>query len=482
MADRVDVVSRAAGHDEAWRWRSDGKESFEVDPDARPTRGTSIVLHLRDDQKEFLDAWRLKELVRRYSDFVSHPIEVDGERVNEASALWRRPKSEITDEQYKQLYKHLTHATDEPLGWTHFRIEGTQEFVGLLFLPTHPPFDIDPTRHRGVRLFVRRVFIMDDCEELVAPWLRFVRGVVDSDDLPLNVSRELLQDSAAVRSIKKQVTKKVLDLLDAIAKDRPDDYVKAWASFGPLLKEGLATDFEHKDRLASLARYTSSHGDGLTSLAEYVSRMKPDQPAIYYVLGESLKAAATSPHLEALRQRGYEVLYMTDPVDEWATEALREYDKKPLVSAMRADLKLEESEEAKKSREETGKALAPLLARIKDALGDRVSDVRLSDRLTDSPCCIVRTEHGRHAFVERLLRERGQALAPAKRILEVNGGHPLVRQLEQLVAKEPASARIDALVDVLFGQALLTEGSALDDPNAFARHLTELLTERVTTP
>lgn len=487
VADRVEVVSRAAGQADAWRWRSDGKDAFFVEPDTRETRGTSIVLYLKEDQKEFLDDWRLKDLIRRYSDYVSHPIKVfargpspasvvDGETVNKASALWQRPKAEITDEQYKEFYRHLTHATDDPVGWTHFRVEGTQEFVGLLFLPREAPFDLDMgAKHRGVRLFVRRVFILDDCEELLPQWLRFMRGVVDSNDLPLNVSRELLQDSAAVRSIKKQLTKKSLDLLESTAKERPDDYKAVWQAFGPILKEGLATDYEYKDRIAGLARYRTSHGDEPTSLADYVARMKPEQPAIYYVLGESLKAASTSPHLEALKKRGYEVLVMTDPVDEWATESLREYEKKPLVSAMRADLKLDETPEEKKEREEQGKALAPMLERMTKALEDRVTEVKLSDRLTDSPCCLVRGEHATHAFVERLLRERGREVPQAKRILEVNGGHPLVKHLERLVETDPASPQIDALIDVLYGQALITEGSPLDDPNRFAQNLTRLL-------
>jgi molecular chaperone HtpG len=475
VANRVDVVSRAAGQDDAWRWRSDGKESFFVDADARETRGTSIVLHLKDDQKEFLEPLRLKELVRRYSDYVSHPIRLGSETINKASALWQRPKAEVAAEQYEEFYKHLTHSTEAPLGWAHFHVEGTQEFVGLVFVPSHTPFDLDPARRRGVRLFVRRVFIMEDCEELVPPWLRFVRGVVDSDVLPLNVSREILQDSGAVRSIKKQVTKKTLDLLESIAKERPDDYAKVWANFGAVLKEGIATDFEYKDRIAGLARYRSSHDEGMTSLPEYVARMKPDQPAIYYVLGESIEAASTSPHLEALAARGYEVLYMTDPIDEWATEALGEYDKKPMVSAMRADLKLDDTVEKKKEREEQVRALGPLLDRMAKVLAERVSEVKLSDRLTESPCCLVRGGHAPHAFVERVLRERGHAVPRAKRILEVNPTHPLIKHLEQLVEKEPESTRIDALVDVLYGQALLTEGSALEDPNRFARNLSQLL-------
>ena len=478
VADRVDVVSRAAGRDDAWRWRSDGKDTFFVDTDVRPIRGTSITLHLSDEHKEFLEDYRLKELVRRYSDYVSYPVKVGEETVNKASALWQRPKAEITDDEYKEFYTHLTHAVD-PVGWTHFRIEGVQEFVGLLFVPREAPFDVDVgTEHRGVRLFVRRVFIMDDCEELLPQWLRFVRGVVDSNDLPLNVSRETLQDSATVRSIRKQLTKKALDLLESVAKDRSDDYAKVWEAFGVILKEGLASDFEYKDRLAGLARYRTTGGDGLTSLAEYVARMKPEQPAIYYVLGESIQAASTSPHLEALKRHGYEVLVMNDPIDEWATESLREYDKKPLVSAMRADLQLGAGEEQKKEREEQARTLAPVLDRMKKVLDARVAEVKLSDRLTESACCLVRGD-GPHAFVERLLRERGRAVPKGRRILEVNGGHPLVRQLEQLVEKDPSAPRIDALVEVLYGQALLTEGTPLEDPNRFAQSLTQLLANTV---
>jgi molecular chaperone HtpG len=417
----------------------------------------------------------LTELVRRYSDYIGHPIKVGGETVNKASALWQRPKSEITDEGYKELYKHLTHAVDEPVGWTHFKIEGTQSFVGLVFLPARAPFDLDATRRRGIRLFVRRVFIMEDCEELLPPWLRFVRGVVDSDDLPLNVSRELLQDSAAARLIKTQVTRKTLDLLEEIAKERPADYARVWESFGAILKEGLATDATHKDRLARLARFRSSHDEDLTSLADYVARMKPEQPAIYYVLADSLKAAATSPHLEAFRDRGYEVLFLTDPVDEWATESLREFEKKPLVSAMRGDLNLAQTAEAKKEQEEQGKALAPLLERYKSVLGDRVKTVRLSERLTDSPCCLVVDEHAHHAFVERLLRERGHQVPRAPRALELNAKHPLVKHLQALLEADAASPRATALIEVLYGQALLTEGSPLEDPNAFAQNLTHLL-------
>ncbi|HSP80762.1 MAG TPA: molecular chaperone HtpG, partial [Myxococcaceae bacterium] len=304
VADRVEVVSRAAGKDgQAWRWSSDAKGSFTVEPAERATRGTSITLHLKEDQKEFLDGWRLRSLVTQYSDYVSHPIKLEVEKstgegeekktekslevVNKASALWQRAKSEITDEQYQEFYKHLSHDWEPPLAWTHFRTEGNQVFTGLLFVPKHPPFDLNSPTQRGVRLFVKRVLIMDSCEELLPQWLRFVRGVVDSDDLPLNVSREMLQDSAVVQAIRKHVTKKTLDLLEKLAKDKPEDYRKFWEGFGTVLKEGLAVEAEHREKLGNLLRYESTREEGLTSLAEYVGRMKEGQEAIYYVFGET---------------------------------------------------------------------------------------------------------------------------------------------------------------------------------------------------
>ena len=494
VADQVEVVSRAAGKDtQVWKWASDAKGSFTVEPAERATRGTSITLHLKEDQKEFLQEWRLRELVTQYSDYVNHPIklqvkkttgegdaqktETQLEVVNKASALWQRSKSEITDEQYQEFYKHLTHDWEAPLAWTHFRTEGNQVFTGLLFLPKNPPFDLNAAQQRGVRLFVKRVLIMDRCEEMLPQWLRFVRGVVDSDDLPLNVSRELLQDSAVVQAIRKHVTKKTLDMLEKLAKDKPEDYRTFWKSFGTVLKEGLAVDTEYREKLGALVRYESSREEGLTSLADYVSRMKEGQKAIYYVFGESRKAVVDSPHLEALKKRGYEVLYMTDPVDEWATQGLREFQDKPLVSAMHADLKLDETEEEKREKEQRAKGLGPLADRMKEVLKEHVREVRVSDRLTDSPCCLVVPEGGSHAFVERLLRERGRSVPRVKRILEVNPSHPIVEHLKALQEKEPASPQVTEWVEMLYDQALLTEGSSVEDPNRFARRMTALMTQ-----
>jgi molecular chaperone HtpG len=499
VADRVEVVSRAAGKDQkAWKWTSEAKGNFTVEPAERATRGTSVTLHLKEDQKEFLDEWRLRSLITQYSDYVGHPIKLQvqkttdvidaktGEKtkttgfetVNKASALWQRPKSELTDEQYQEFYKHLTHDFEPPLTWTHFKTDGHQQFTGLVFIPKHKPFDMDSTqKRRGVRLFVKRVFIMDDCEELLPPWLRFVRGVVDSDDLPLNVSRELLQDSAVVRSIRKHVVKKTLDQLEKLAKDKPEDYLAFWKNFGSILKEGLAADSEQREKLGSLVRYESSRDEGLTSLADYISRMKEGQQAIYYVYGESRKALEGSPHLEALRKRGYEVLYLTDPVDEWAAQGLREFNGKPLVSALQADLKLQETDEEKQQKEQQAQGLKGLTERIKEVLKDSVREVRVSDRMTDSPVCLVLPEGGSPAFLERLLREHGKGMPRAKRILEVNPAHPVIEHLRKLHERDAGSAQVAEWIELLHDQALLTEGSTLEDPNRFAKRMTGLLTQ-----
>lgn len=499
VADRVEVVSRAAGKDsKAWKWTSEAKGTFVVEPAEHTARGTSVTLHLKADQKEFLDEWRLRSLITQYSDYVGHPIQLQVkkpsdvidpqtgqkgtttafETVNKASALWQRPKSEITEEQYQEFYKHLTHDFEPPLTWTHFRTDGNQQFTGLLFLPKRRPFDMDGTaKRRGVRLFVKRVFIMDDCEELLPPWLRFVRGVVDSDDLPLNVSRELLQDSAVVRAIRKHVVKKTLDLLEKLAKDKPEDYTAFWKNFGSILKEGLTGDSENKEKLGGLVRYESSREEGLTSLADYVSRMKEGQQAIYYVFGESRKALEGSPHMEALRKRGYEVLYLTDPVDEWAAQGLHEFNGKPLVSALQADLKLQESPEEKKEKEQRAEGLKSLTDRMKEVLKDAVREVRVSDRLTDSPACLVLPEGGSPAFLERLLREHGRSMPRAQRILEVNPAHPVIEHLRKLHEKDAKSEQVTEWVELLHDQALLTEGSALEDPNRFAKRMTALLTQ-----
>ncbi|WP_426736151.1 molecular chaperone HtpG [Myxococcus faecalis] len=494
VADRVEVISRAAGKDsQAWKWTSEAHGTFTVEPAERAARGTSVILHLKEDQKEFLDEWRVRSLITQYSDYVGHPIKLQVtkttgtgddaktesslEVVNKASALWQRARSDITDEQYQEFYKHLTHDWEKPLAWTHFKADGNQQFTGLLFLPKNPPFDLNAQQQRGVRLFVKRVFIMDRCEELVPQWLRFVRGVIDSDDLPLNVSRELLQDSQVVRAIRKHVVKKSLDLLEKLAKDKPEDYTTFWKAFGTVLKEALATEAEHKDKVGGLLRYESSRDEGLTSLADYVSRMKEGQEALYYIYGESRKAVEDSPHLEALKQRGYEVLFMTDPVDEWAAQGLREFQGKPLVSALQADLKLQSTDEQKKEHEEKSEGLKGLTSRMKDVLQDSVREVRVSDRLTDSPVCLVVPEGGSPAYLERLLQQRGKGMPRVKRILEVNPKHPVIEHLKTLHAQDPAQAQVAEWIELLHDQALLTEGSTISDPNRFARRLTTLLTQ-----
>ncbi|MEZ4389915.1 MAG: molecular chaperone HtpG [Polyangiales bacterium] len=496
VADRVEVLTRAAGQEEAFRWSSDAKEGFTVEPAERAERGTSITLHLREDQKDYLDTWRLRELVRKYSDFVGYPIELqkeaedpkegeapapaEFEAVNQASALWRRSKSEITREQYVEFYKHLTHG-DEPESWTHFKVEGNQEFVGLLYLPKTAPYDIDVPgeKRRGLRLFVKRVFIMDDCDALLPTWLRFLRGVIDSDDLPLNVSREILQDSAVVRGIKKQVTRKALDLLSDLAKDDAEAYRGVWQNFGRVLKEGAHMEWEHRERLAELMRFESSHGDGLTSLADYASRMKEGQAGIYYLLGESRRAVADSPHLEALRAKGFEVLFLTDFVDQFVVDALREYKGKKLLSAMDAELSLGATEEEKQERQGVAEALKPLFARAASVLTGRVKEVRASDRLTDSPACLVTPPGGLNPAVERVLRAHGREVPEVKRILEVNPTHPLIQALQARVEKSGDDAQLGEWIEVLYDQALLTEGAPIENPQQFARRLTALLQQAV---
>jgi molecular chaperone HtpG len=487
VADRVEVTTRSATRgSRALKWTSDAKEAFTIEPAVRAERGTEVVLHLKADQDSFLDPFTLEDLVKRYSDYVAYPIKLEDKQINRASALWQRAKSEIAQEQYDELYKHLTHDDQTPLAQTHFRVEGTQEFVGLLYIPRAAPFDLfDVKKRRGVRLFVRRVFIMDDVEELVPQWLRFLRGVIDSDDLPLNVSRELLQDSTTLRSIKKQVTKKTLDLLDEIAADKPEDYVTFWRAFGVVMKEGLATDHEYEARLAKLVRFESTHAEGaLTSLAEYVARMKEKQDVIYYAFGESKKAIAGSPYLEAVRARGYEVLFLTDPVDEWAVQSIASFEGKKLVSAMRADLPLDRSDEEKREKERMTTALEPLLKKLKELLGTRVRDVKVSERLTDSPCCLVLPGNASPAFMERLMRERGRDMGHGQRILELNPTHPLIQRLLATVEKDGGAdgERLKDWVEVLYDQAVLAEGGVPDDPNLFARRIATLLTEVVTEP
>ena len=497
VADRVDVVSRAAGSDKAWRWTSDGKDTFSVEPAEKASRGTTLELHLKDDQKQLLDPWALRDLVRRYSDYIAYPIELETreegedkkgdetkrERINQGAALWQRPKSEITPEQYEELYRHLTHDFEPPLANTHFRVEGNVEFVGLVFVPKRAPFDLDdPRKQRGVRLFVKRVLVMDDCDAVLPQWLRFARGLVDSDDLPLNVSREILQESGTLRTIKKQVTKRVVDLLDELAKDKPEDYAVFWSTFGRILKEGLVVDGDFKERLAKLTRWSStssSSPEELVSLEQYVERMKEGQDAIYYVTGESRETLLGSPYLEALRARGYEVLLMTDSVDTWAAESIAEFSGKKLMNAMRADVKLPSQDGDDKKSAEAPKGFEALIGAAKQALEGKVREVHTSTRLVDSPAVLVLAQGAMPAHLEKVFKQSGKEVPRGKRDLELNPDHPAVKRLAAIAAENPSDARLRDFIVLLYEQALVAEGSPLEDPNGFAKRLTSLLTHAV---
>jgi molecular chaperone HtpG len=499
VADHIDVISRAAGSDEAFKWSSEGKDQFTIEPAERDEIGTSVVLHLKPEHEEFAKEWRLRALVERYSDFVSQPIELQVKRtpkdapeeikfeaINKASALWMRPEKEVTDEQYNEFYKHLTHDWEPPLARLHFHVEGTQMFTGLLYLPKRPPFDLgNPEWKHGVRLYVRRVFIMDNCEELLPRWLRFVRGVIDSDDLPLNVSRELLQDSSIVKTIKKQVIRRVLDLLNKLATDKPEEYLDFWSKFGPVLKEGLHFDPAQSEKIAPLLRYESSGQDKLTSLGEYVKRMPEGQAKIYYAQGPSKQLLLGSPHLEALKKRGYEVLFMTHGIDQWAVEGLREFEGKKLVDAMQEDAfddkpasdddKPEDESAEKEPASEEARAISGLLGRAKTVLDLQVSDVRASERLTDSPACLVVPRGGLPAHIERLLRAHQQDLPEQKRILELNPTHPLVLRMKSEYERQADSPLLTEWIELLYDQALLIEGSPLPDPARFSKRLVALM-------
>ncbi len=504
VADRVTVTSRAAGAAEAWTWESAAAGDFTVSRAERAGRGTDVVLHLKKDEDDFLRDWTLRDLVRRYSDFVRHPIflavekkadkdaapTVEFDRVNQAEALWTRPKSEISDSQYADFYKHLTHDWEPPLARSHFKVEGVQELTALLFVPRSTPLEFLQDKKTGVRLFVRRVFIMDDCEDLLPSWLRFVKGLVDSDDLPLNVSREFLQRDRGVSRIRAQLVKHALTMLEDMAaegeiteKDEEGKETKIrrydvfWRAFGRLLKEGIQGEPSERDRIAKLLRFDSSHGAALTSLPDYVGRMPAGQPSIYFVAAESRAAAEGSPHIEALKKRGYEVLYFTDPVDEWVADALREFDGKRLLSAGKDALDLPDDAGAKEKREETAGLFAPLVTRLKSSLGAHVADVRVSSRLTDSPACLVTAEGGVSPHVERLMRANRYDLPEQKRVLEINPEHPIVQRMRALAEDAANESRVAEMSELLYDQALVAEGGLPADPPKFAKRLTKLLEE-----
>jgi len=497
VADTVTVVSRNAGSGEAWSWESQAKDDFEVRPGERAGRGTDVTLHLKDDAREYLDEWPIREIVRKYSDYVRWPIRLEVQRddgkatkkewqtLNAARALWTRPKGELTREQYVEFYKHTSHDWHEPLAWTHFKVEGAHELTGLLFLPGKAPLDLLDRKKGGVRLFVKRVFILDDAQEILPEWLRFVRGVLDSEDLPLNVSREILQRDATTKFIRKQVVTKTVALLEELAregeaeverdgkKEKRERYLEFWREFGRVLKEGVYHEAELRPQLAGLLRYESSRGAGPTGLAAYKQRMPADQKAIYYVGADSLASAQASPHIEALKKKGFEVLFLVDPIDEWVIDALHEFDGTPLVSAAKGALELPESDAEKLAKEARRKDFAAVLARMQTVLDTKVKEVRVTDRLTDSPACLISEAHGLSAHMERMLRDAGHAVPEQMRILEVNPEHPVIQKLRALA--ESDDGKFQRWTGLLHDQALLAEGVLPPDPAGFARKIAELM-------
>jgi molecular chaperone HtpG len=499
VADRMTVESRRAGlpADQGVRWSSEGTGEYEIETIVRETRGTTVTLHLREGEEEFLSAWKLKSIVSKYSDHISLPIlmrkeEWDAEAkkqvatdawesVNKAAALWTRPRSEITPEQYDDFYKQISYDTEAPLARTHNRVEGKSEYTQLLYIPAKAPFDLwNRDKRGGVKLYVRRVFVMDDAEALMPVYLRFVKGVIDSADLPLNVSRELLQESRDVKAIREGSTKRVLSMLEALA-DSEDEaerakYAAFWTDFGSVLKEGIGEDFANRERLAKLYRFWSTHADGeaqTVSLADYVARMKEGQEAIYFITADSRAAAKSSPQLEIFRKKGVEVLLLGDRVDEWLVSHLHEFEGKPLQSVAKGavDLGTLEDEAEKKEAEAQATAFAPTLERLKTALEGRAKDVRATTRLVDSPACLVVDEGDVSGHLARLLKASGQGAPTSEPILEVNPQHPLVQRLAS--ADE---GRFADLAHVIFDQAALAEGGQLEDPAAYVRRVNAMLT------
>ncbi len=493
VADKVTVHTRRAGEkpDQGVLWESDGGGEFAIEMKEKATRGTAITLHLREGQDDLLAGFKLRSIIRKYSDHIVQPIlmpkeewkdgkqeKVEGEEtVNQASALWTRGKADISDEQYREFYKHVGHDFDDPLAWSHARVEGRQEYTHLLYVPSRAPFDLwDRNARHGIKLYVRRVFIMDDAEQLLPAYLRFVRGVVDSNDLPLNISREILQESKDIEAIRGGCTRKVLALLEELAESDKEKYAKFWDAFGNVLKEGAGEDATNKDRIAGLLRFASTHADSAdqtVSLAEYRSRMKDGQEKIYYVTAETFNAAKNSPHLEVFRKKGIEVLLLSDRVDEWVVGHVTEFDGKELVSVAKGGLDLGalEDEAEKKEREQEATELGDLVGRIKASLGERVKEVRVTHRLTESPACLVADLHDMSGNLARLLKASGQQGPAMKPILEINPKHPVVLRLKD------DDKKFDDWAAVLLDQALLAEGGQLDDPATFVKRINELMLE-----
>ncbi|MGF6199673.1 molecular chaperone HtpG [Pseudomonas laurylsulfatiphila] len=496
VADKVDVYSRRAGSaaSEGVHWSSKGEGDFEVATIDKAERGTRIVLHLKSGEDEFADGWRLRNIIKKYSDHIALPIElpkevaaaegeekpaVEWETVNRASALWTRPRTEIKDEEYQEFYKHIAHDFENPLSWSHNKVEGKLEYSSLLYVPTRAPFDLyQREAPKGLKLYVQRVFVMDQAESFLPLYLRFIKGVVDSNDLSLNVSREILQKDPIIDSMKSALTKRVLDMLEKLAKNEPEQYKGFWKNFGQVMKEGPAEDFANKEKIAGLLRFASTHGDDgeqVVGLAEYLARAKEGQDKIYYLTGETYAQVKSSPHLEVFRKKGIEVLLLTDRIDEWLMSYLSDFDGKSFVDVARGDLDLGnlDSEEDKKAAEEVAKSKEGLVERLKTALGESVAEVRVSHRLTDSPAILAIGEQDLGLQMRQILEASGQKVPDSKPIFEFNPAHPLIEKLDN----EQSDERFGDLSHILFDQAALAAGDSLKDPAAYVRRLNKLLVE-----
>jgi molecular chaperone HtpG len=507
VADKVTLTTRRAGdaaHGTCWESTGDG--SYTIEDATKAERGTEIVLHLKDEFKEYLDEWKIRSIVKKYSDFIQYPVcmditrsevprdpdgkEIEGagtiekteeQTLNSMKAIWARAKSEVSEEEYNEFYRHVSHDFEDPFKTIHFAAEGTSEFKALLYLPAKKPFDLFMAeRKRGIQLYVKRVFITEKCDALLPDYLRFVRGVVDSSDLPLNVSREILQEDVQIKRIQKSLVNKVLSTLSELKEKEADQYLTFWKEFGPVLKEGLHFDFANKEKLQELILFQSTRtAEGeYVSLKEYVARMPEAQKEIYYITGEERAALEQSPLLEAFNAKGFEVLFLTDPVDEWVVQSLHSYQEKSLKAVDRGDVDLDSEEEKKekeKKQEEAKKEFGSLLELIKNRLESKVKEVRFSNRLTDSACCLVADDFGMNANMERIMRAMNQAVPESKRVLELNPDHPIVRVMGEMYQQSAADARLLDYADLLYDQALLTEGSPIKDPLKFTKLVSELM-------
>ncbi len=487
VADKVTVRTRAAGaaDDEGVFWESAGEGDYTIADITKETRGTEITLHLREGEDEYLDAWRLRSVIGKYSDHIALPVEIESkneedgtvtwEKINKAQALWTRSKADVTDEEYKEFYKHIAHDFTDPLSWSHNRVEGKQEYTSLLYIPAQAPWDMWNRDHKhGLKLYVQRVFIMDDAEQFMPNYLRFVRGLIDSNDLPLNVSREILQDSRVTQNLRGALTKRVLQMLDKLAKDDAEGYQKFWQQFGLVLKEGPAEDNGNQEAIAKLLRFATTHGDSsaqTVSLEEYVGRMAEGQEKIYYITADSYAAAKSSPHLELFRKKGIEVLLLSDRIDEWMMSYLTEFDGKPFQSVSKADETLDKLADETEEQKAAEKQLEPFIERVKTLLGDRVKDVRLTHRLTDTPAIVVTDADEMSTQMAKLFAAAGQQAPEVKYIFELNPEHALVKRASDVGDNEHFAEWIDLLLD----QALLAERGTLEDPNLFIRRMNKLL-------